>query len=105
MDFLKKINDAGLVAQKPVRKLKDLETNKRYMVHNLKAFNCTKLNGQRVIQVELEDCIVYLPKRMVDVTTDDACVKLLAAKAEIIYRGQVDCGKVLPASKVEFVID
>lgn len=44
--------------QKLNKKASDLEVDKAYKVVNIRPFNCSKLKGQRVIQIELEEFFV-----------------------------------------------
>lgn len=101
MSAIKNINQYGLCKFKQPFKRSELIVDKK-----LKIVDITKISssfGESVI-VELEENIIFLPKRMHNLMTEEAIKELLEGNGSyIIYKGEKDIpGKLLKALLYEF---
>lgn len=83
MSFLTKIKNALKQSEerKPICSISKLAMKKRFPV--VKASRCTTRFGEQ-ISVELQDCVVYLPKRLVTRLDDEDVEQLKNCSLEVL---------------------
>lgn len=87
--FLKKVNATGMVEQKPVLKICNMEVGKKFEILKLKNVN-TRYG--RSIVCETAEKSIFLPKRMVDVITEEEVNEINSkqVKLSIVFEGFKD---------------
>lgn len=98
---LKALNAVSLLEKenKPIRKLKELEENKKYRILDAKVTN-SKFG--EVILLELELYVTFLPKRVTE-TYSQYIQFFKEKKYSLIFRGTKDCKKAQEATLFEIV--
>lgn len=98
---LKALNEISLLEKenKPIKKLRDLELNIKYKIVGAKVTN-SKFG--EVILLELEEFVVFLPKRVTE-SYSPYVQYFKEKKYSLIFRGTKDCKKVQEASLFEIV--
>lgn len=76
---------------KPYKKLVTLETNRKYQVYNAKLTHGKY--GQSVL-LELEQCVVFLPKRYVDIITPDHIRNFNSTEYAVVIKQVINSGEV-----------
>lgn len=99
---LNQLNKLANVSVKPILKVQTLNINQQYKIIVLRSVFSKKL-GKPAIICELDNGIIYLPRRFVDNLKEDDLVALNKQNLAIVYLGSINVGKLNPASNLKFV--
>lgn len=101
MDLIK-LNDISQIVLKPKVKVNELELNAKYRIIKLRS-GVAKQGGYRYISCELEEAVVFLPKRLVESLAEDDIQDINRRNLCLTYLGMVDVGKQQQTPSIKFI--